>query len=120
MSWSDIFIPSSNQTSDEGEANLARQRQQYQDRLNARIDAGTIDPDVAARDQAYVDGVALDNQDAAASAGFKEGLSDGLANIKSALANALSIIPWQGWVIGIAALFLYLGGFSLLKRLFKK
>src|SRR5882672_8731701 len=100
MSWSDIFLPSSAQTYDEAQANLARQKAQYQAALDRRLEEGTIAPDVAARNQAYVDNVALENQDAAAAAGFKEGLSDGLGNIKDALSKAFSLIPWQAWVIG--------------------
>src|SRR5882672_9630991 len=108
MSWSDIFLPSSAQTYDEAKANLARQKAQYQAALDRRVEEGTIAPDVAARNQAYVDNVALEDQDAAAAAGFQEGASQGFNNVKDFFSKAFGLIPWQAWVIGAVVLFLYL------------
>ena len=129
MSWSDIFIPSTSQTSDEQAANYARQQAEYQRKLEARQAAGTIS------DEAYNRGLelsslTLNDQDAAAWEGAKEGAREGLNNIldfpgkaTDAVGNSLTQvlwgiikgIPWWAWFVGLGALFVWMGGLTLLR-----
>jgi hypothetical protein len=113
MAWSDIFIPSGSQTADEQAANYAAQQDEYARRKQARIDEGTYNP---ALDYPLT---SLEDQNAAARAGFVEGLSEGPANVRGWLADALSfpfkLIPPLGWLLIVVGLFLWLGGFAWLR-----
>ena len=125
MAWSDFFLPSGAQTADEQQANLDRQKQQYEDALARRQAAGTISVQDLAKDQEYVTGVQLDSQNAAAAQGFVEGAQEGFQNVLAApgkvvgfagdtagtlLGGILKNIPW--WVY-LAAVALTLAGTSL-------
>lgn len=54
---------------------------------------------------------------------FEEGFQDGVQNIRGAVGSAVSLpfrlVPWQLWVVGGVALFLYMGGGVLLKGILK-
>lgn len=125
MAWSDIFIPSGNQTASEQQANLDREKALFESRLKAREDAGTVTADQVANDQSYVDSVSLDSQNIAAVQGFEEGLGEGYQNVLAAPGKAVAgitgsvgevldgvfkNIPWWVWLLGAATLFVYLGG----------
>ncbi len=51
---------------------------------------------------------------------FSDGLNQGTQNVKGFFAGlidkAFAIIPWQAWILGIVALFIWLGGLQWLKR----
>ena len=102
---------------EEQEAQLAAGKERYRGALQRRIDDGSISPQQVAADQTYVNDLALEDTDAAAAAGFREGLQEGLGNITSKATDFLKLIPWQVWIAGGVGLFLYFGGFVLLKKL---
>ena len=135
MSWlSDIFIPSGNQTSAEQEANYARQQQQYQDALNAREQAGSIDQNMV--DFYNLNRDRLMSQDAAAAQGLAEGAAQGARNVATfatdtlpgAIHSTLSgtvgalfkSIPISVWLLAGVALFFWMGGLALLKGRLKR
>ena len=135
MSWSDIFLPSSAQTPDEAAANLERERKLYNERLAAREAAGTVTPEQATTLSDYVNSVSLDNQDAAAAAGFEEGAKEGLNNVLNAPGNLIGAvgsglsqtvwgilknIPWWIYLVGLGALFVWMGGLTLLRGRFAR
>jgi hypothetical protein len=105
---------------DEQEAQLAQKKQAFQEALDSRKEAGTISEERAADLQQYVDSVQLEDTDAAARQGFKEGLQEGLGNLGDGVKNALSFVPWQVWIVAGLGAFLYFGGFALVKRALKK
>jgi len=120
---------------DEQDANLARQKQLFNDALQRRIAAGTITPDDAAADKEYVDTLGNDNTDAAAWQGFQEGAAEGWNNVLNApgklvdatgqasgqlLGGILKGIPWWVWLGLVGYGFIYLGGLNLIKgKVFK-
>ena len=122
MAWSDLFTPNA-QTTSEAEANYAAQKrrladQQYNRDLNPIYDySATSDiNNLALSDH-------LSNKNAAAAAGFVEGLGDGLGNIGKAIKNPFTGLPlWVWGVAAVAALgfFFYLGGGKYLKGILKK
>lgn len=129
MSWSDIFLPSGAQTAAEQEANYARQQQEFQDRLARREAEGSLSPEQTryytanTEDQLWV-------QDTAAWEGFREGAIAGLNNVLDAPGKVVDVagqgltqviwgilkaIPWWAWLAAAGALFLWMGGLSLLR-----
>jgi hypothetical protein len=135
MSWvSDIFLPSTAQSSSDAAANLAKQQSQLNDAIAARqaaADAGDAPPISAqtmSQDQALLQ-EQVDSQDAAAAAGFAEGAQEGLNNVLNApgklvgavgsgagtvLWGIVKNIPWWVWAAGVAAVFVWMGGLELL------
>jgi hypothetical protein len=127
MSWlSDIFIPSSNQTSSEQQSNIDRLNQEYADRLNRRQQIGDLPPDYVAPGP-----VVLDGQDYAALQGFEEGAKEGFDNVLAApgkavgfagdsagtlLGGILKNIPWWVWLGAAAYLFVSVGGLAIVRR----
>lgn len=126
MSWlSDIFIPSTSQTSAEQAANYAAQQAEYQRRLQARQEAGTLPADYI-----YAGGQ-LEVQDQAAWEGFQEGAAEGAANVGTFLTDTLpgtvnktisatvgsvfSAIPVSLWLLAAVALFVWMGGLTVLR-----
>ena len=129
MAWSDFFLPSGAQTADEAEANAARQKALLEERLAARQAEGTLSDDQAARYQSELM-LAMNDQNAAAWEGFKEGAAEGLNNVlnapgkvvgavgsslSQAVWGVLKNIPWWVWLVGLGALFVWMGGLSLLR-----
>lgn len=128
MAWSDIFLPSGAQTADEQQANYERQQKLLADRLAARDAAGTLSAD---QQQFYTSNTGpLEDQNAAAAAGFVEGAQEGLNNVLQApgkvvgavgsgagtlLWGVLKNIPWWVWLGGLGALFVWLGGLELIR-----
>ena len=115
------------QTQAEADANFAAQKvklnQQIGDRQIQDYYDG-IDPATDAtlnRDQAAVIGN-LDSTTAAAAAGFKEGLGDGLGNVKAAVTGwgPFKLVPVWVWLVALVALFLWAGGGLWLKGILKK
>lgn len=129
MSWlSDIFLPSGAMTSEEQQANYERLQKLEQERIAQREAIG----DLRAEDRAYYESNTgpLENQDAAAWEGAKEGAAEGLQNVLDApgqavglvgqgagtlLGGVLKNIPWWVYVGAAAALFVWMGGLSLLR-----
>jgi len=118
------------QTAQEQADNLAREQQLYRDRLAARQADNSITPEQLAADNSYVDTITLDSQDAAAAAGFGEGLQVGWQNVLNApgklvggvgsnlgqvLGGVLKNIPWWAWLVAAGALFVWMGGLTLLR-----
>jgi hypothetical protein len=123
MAWSDIFLPSSAQTPEEAQANLDRQTALFNSRLAAREAAGTISDERDADYQRFIGGVALDDQNAAAGAGFVEGLKESTGNLWSGVKDAvggLSPAIWGVVVLVIVGLFIYAGGLGLIRGILKK
>jgi len=71
--WSDI---TGTRPQSEQDAELERQKALYQAALDRRTAAGTITPDQAAADQAYVDSLQLQSTDTAATVGALEGATE--------------------------------------------
>jgi predicted deacylase len=134
MAWSDIFLPSGAMTADEQQANLEKQKAVLAAKLEARKAAGTLTPE---EEQLYYPSlsVQLEDQNAAAAAGLAEGAKEGLNNVLDApgwltklLGDAASKavkgivinIPWWVWVVAAGALFIWMGGLSLLKGRFAR
>ena len=128
MAWSDIFIPDDKISSAEQADVYAHQQQQFQEALARRQAEGSLSNDQL---NFYVSNTdALQSQDAAAAEGFKEGAQEGLNNVLDApgkivglagkgltqvLGGVLLGIPiWLYLVAGIA-LFVWMGGMSLLR-----
>lgn len=109
MAWSDIFLPSSAQTAREQEANYALQQAEYERRLQERNAANTPPPSV----WTYTP---LENQNAAAWEGFKEGAAEGWGNVTGAIKNPFGAIPPAWIIIGGIGAFLYFGGGEWLKK----
>jgi hypothetical protein len=117
-SWSDIFLPSTSQSYDEGQANLAAQQDLYRQRLAARESAGTISPSQDASYTDFISSVHLDNQNAAAAEGFTSGLSDsfnGLVTGGGSLLSKLSPSIWGIVVLAGIGLFIWAGGLGIIK-----
>lgn len=68
--WSDVFLPDTAQTYAEAQANLEAEKQKFNEALQRRMDDGTISPDDADADSAWIGGVTLDNQDLATAEAF--------------------------------------------------
>lgn len=55
---------------------------------------------------------------------FDQGLAEGAQNIKGTIAAPFkltwAILPWQVWLVGLVALFLYMGGGVFLKGLISR
>ncbi len=112
----------------EQEANLQKQKDLFNQRLQDRIDEGTISDQKAKEYQDYVGSLSLEDTDAAAAAGFKEGAVEGLNNVLSApgkvvsgagwgVGKILAGFPWWFWPLLIIGVLFYLGaGPWLLKR----
>jgi hypothetical protein len=115
----------------EQDQQLADKKAAYEAALQRRQDAGTITPEQVAADQAYVSGIQLEDTDAGAAQGFKEGLQEGFNNVLSAPGKAVGFagdslgsalwgilknIPWWLYIGAAAAVFLYFGGAALLAR----
>jgi hypothetical protein len=135
MAWSDIFLPSGAQTADEGAANLDRQKQLYEAAIARRQAAGTLTADQLAADQQYEAQLQVSDQNAAAAEGFQEGAAAGLQNVltfpgkvvgavgdglSTTLGGILKNIPWWIYLAAGGALFVYMGGLSLIKGRLKK
>jgi hypothetical protein len=120
---------------DEQQANLEKEQAQYNAALAKRQAAGTITQDQVAADQAYVNGITLEDTSAGAQQGFVEGLQQGWQNVLNAPGNAIGAvgsnvgqvvwgilknIPWWVYLGALAAGFVYFGGFALLARRFLK
>jgi hypothetical protein len=135
MAWSDIFLPSGAQTQDEAQANLDKQKAQYDAALQRRQDAGTITPEDLSKDQSYEAGLSLDSQNAAAAQGLLEGAQEGFQNVLNApgkavgfigdssgtlLGGILKNIPWWAYLGAGLVVFFYLGGGFLLKGSLKR
>lgn len=126
MSWSDWFLPSTSQTSQEQAENYARQQAEYQAALERRMQEGTLPSDYAP-----AAGGELESQDGAAWQGAKEGAIEGAGNVvnfaTSTLPNAINTtlgatvgvlfrsIPFTVWLLAGVALFVYMGGFAMLR-----
>lgn len=121
--WSDIFLPNTSQTYDEGTANLAREKELYNQRLAAREAAGTISDSKDADYHNFISSAYLDNQDAAAAEGFTSGFGDAFSGLlgkgKSALSN-LSPGIWGLVALALVALFIWAGGLGLIKGILKR
>jgi len=129
MAWSDIFIPDDNISSSEQADVYAHQQQQFQEALARRQAEGSLSNDQV---NFYVSNTTdgLQSQNDAAAEGFKEGAQEGLNNVLDApgkivglagkgltqvLGGVLLGIPvWLYLVAGIA-LFVWMGGMSLLR-----
>lgn len=125
MSWSDwLFIPSGSQTSEEQAANYARQQEEYRRKLQAR----------QSTDQSTWTWSPLEDQDAAAWAGFKEGAAEGFNNVLDAPGKAVAMvtdaagqtlwgvlksIPWWIWLAAIGYMLFRLGGLKWLEKKFR-
>jgi len=120
---------------DEQQAQLDAKKKAYQDALDRRAAEGTITPEQISADQSYVDNISLDNTDTAALQGFEEGLNEGFQNVLAApgkvvgaigdssgtlLGGILKNIPWWAWLLAAGALFVWMGGLSLLKGRFAR
>jgi len=116
---------------EEQQAQLESKQAAYNAALDRREAAGTVTPDVAAADRAYVNGIVLEDTNAAARQGFTEGLQEGWQNVLNAPGNAvgavgsnvgqvlwgiLKNIPWWAYLLALAVGFFYFGGFALLAR----
>jgi len=115
---------------EEQDANLERQKKLFAEALARRQAAGTIDPVKAAHEQELTDDTYNEDTDAAAWDGFKEGAGEGLNNVlnfpgevvgaagkgsSQLLGGVLKNIPWWVYLAAAAALFVWMGGLSLLK-----
>jgi hypothetical protein len=118
MAWSDIFLPRGAQTYDEAQINFARLQSRLAEQTAAKQKAGTISDEDLALNRSLIKS-SLENQNAAAAAGFMEGLQEGRQNIKTGIGNFISevlgTIPWQLWLLAGVALFLWLGGMTWLR-----
>ena len=118
MSWYDFFTPG--RTAEEDQANRDRQaailNQQIADGKFKAYQVAQINAALGAS-QSFAE-----DERAAASSGFVEGLGDGLGNIKAAVTGwgPFKVIPIWVWVAAIIGLFFYLGGFARLKGVLKK
>jgi len=107
---------------DEQQAGLDLEKQRYDAALARREAAGTISEEAADKGRAYENGVVLEDTDAGALQGFKEGAKEGLDNVLNfpgevvgaagkgagqVLANILKNIPWWVYLGAIGALFFY-------------
>lgn len=115
------------QTQAEADANFAAQKEKLRvqaiDRENQDYYDG-IDPATdatLARDQSALMGN-LQSTSGAAGAGFKEGLGDGLTNIKGAVTGfgPFKLVPVWVWIVALVALFVWAGGGFWLKGILKK
>jgi hypothetical protein len=128
MAWSDIFIPDGKISSSEQADVYAHQQQQFQEALSRRQAEGSLSNDQVNFYVSNTDG--LQSQNDAAAAGLAEGAQEGLNNVLDApgkivgiagkgltqvLGGVLMGIPvWLYLVAGIA-LFVWMGGMSLLR-----
>lgn len=118
-------------TEDQGDqdARLAAQQAEFNARLQARQDAGTIDPAAAQSLSDYGNSVSNDSENQAYGQGFAEGAQEGLNNVlnapgkvvgavgsgaSQALWGVLKNIPWWIYAGGVVVLFVWLGGVELL------
>jgi len=123
MAWSDWFLPKGAQTSAEAEENYRRLQEDLRAQTERRQSEGTISDDTLVINNLLLE-TPLDDQNAAASSGFVEGLAEGRDNIKAAintgvtgtLGGVLKAIPWTVWVIAAVVAFFYLGGSGWLLR----
>jgi len=130
MSLYDSFVSwySGTPTQAEQDAGQAAANQRYAATVQEQVDLGNLDPQAGANLIAAQDAVKADNQAAGFTQGAVEGLQQGIHNIISAPGKAASAvgkdffgsIPW--WVYGLAgvALFLWMGGATLLKGWFAR
>ena len=122
FTWSDIFTGNA-QSADEAQANADNQARRLAEQTAARQAAGTITPERVAMNQAAIDGATnfASTQNAAASAGFGEGIKDGLRNVKDAVTGwgPFKVVPiWVYVAVGLG-LFVYLGGLQWLRKKLK-
>lgn len=116
--FSAIFAPGEQERGDDLDAKLAE--------INAR-DYGPggkyYTPHIYSQSQRNLETSRTGNIDAEIQEAFGEGVDEGAANIRgtiggtvNASAKLFKIIPWQVWVIGAVALFLWLGGGAYVLR----
>lgn len=119
MAWSDLCLwgSSSDFGYDEQQANLEKQKRRLAEQVEKHEKAGDWSDGFLNRQKEAL-AVELEDQNAAAVAGFKEGWRDGRENVKNAIGGAISntvrtvteIIPWQVWMVAFVVLLLWLGG----------
>jgi hypothetical protein len=128
MAWSDIFIGASSQSSSEQVDNYNRLQAELAKKVAERQASATLTPTQYAFYTAETGG--LEDQDAAALEGLKEGAMEGLNNVLNApgkivgtvgqgagqaLWGVLKNIPWWAYAAALGALFVWMGGLSLLR-----
>jgi hypothetical protein len=111
------------------DAHLAEQQALFNQRLQAREDAGTIDPTLDTQLHDYSNSLADDSENTAYGQGFAEGAAEGWNNVLNApgkvvgavgsglsqtLWGVLKNIPWWIYLGGVLALFVWMGGVELL------
>lgn len=111
-------------SNDEQQAQLAAKKAEYEKRLLAREDAGTLSPAEFENDFAYLDQLSLDNSEKAASDVFTQTLKDEVTGIEHAATNPLSTffskVPTQWLIILGIVIGLWLAiKLGLLQKLFK-
>ena len=114
----------------EQDAELAASKERFQAALARRVADGTITPEETAQQQAYVSSVTNESENAAAAAGFAEGAKEGFNNVLNAPGKAvgavgdslsqlvggvLKNIPWWVYLVAAAALFVWLGGLTIIR-----
>lgn len=109
---------------EEQDKQLAEKKAAFDAAIERRHQAGTITPEREAELRSYEASLQLEDTDAAAWEGFKEGLGEGRDNIDRTLFGGLGLIlkniPTVIWVGLAVYLFLTLGGLKTLKGAFKK
>lgn len=112
---------------EEQQAQLAAKQSQFVDALARRQAVGDMSQDEIQAAQQYVNSVQLDDVDAAAASGFREGLATGWENVLQApgkglgfvggsLGTALKAVPAWFWLILAVGVFLWFGGARVLRR----
>lgn len=88
------------------------------------LDAGVWDQATFDRAEANRIGSRIEDVHGQVNAAFREGLNDGVDNVRGAIGSTISfpfrLIPWQLWLIGVGALLVYMGGWARLAGMLNK
>src|SRR5437016_4710952 len=99
MAWSDFFLPSGAMTADEQQANYARQVAALNQKVADRQAAGDLTDEQYSFYESNLG--PLEDQNAAAAAGFKEGLGEGINNVLTAPGKVVGAVgSGAGTVLG--------------------
>jgi hypothetical protein len=122
--WNWLVGPLSGTNADEDQKNLDETDRKLAALNKKRLDEGFYDQATFEQAQANLAKSKIADVSGEIDQAFDQGFSEGLDNVRGTAGKALSfpfkLIPWQGYALLAVGLFVYMGGWKLLKGILKK